>query len=282
MAKKSGNSKSLDPTNEQQTKLLQQIKNLLSNSQDDDEDGVLSSIVIGVIILGVLIAAFFLLRPIIWKEKKVDPAYSKVEAIKRIKELQLVKHHYETIIPITKAGKNKKNPKLQFLMVAPAEVNGFIDLSKLKFTVEEDSLIKVMLPPSEISQTLISLKNTKEYTFQRSFWQKFKEGMDRKTNYLSAYDRIRSAIDSARADVRNRAIVNGILDDTQDKAEDYIRNMVNNLGYRVEFEENPNIQVADSANYLYEKLMNTQEPSEREKVKLNLFRILSKGANLLP
>ena len=281
MAKKPGNSRSLDPASEQQTKLLQQIKNLLSNSQDDDDD-IWSTAIIGLIVVGVLVAAFFLLRPLIWKEKKVDPAYSKVEAIKRIKELQLVKHHYETIIPITKPAKGNTDPKLQFLMVAPAEVNGYIDLSKLKFTVEEDSLIKVMLPPSEISQTLISLKNTKEYTFQRSFWQKFKENLDRKTNYLSAYDRIRTAIDSARADVRNRAIVNGILDDTQDKAEDYIRNMVNNLGYRVEFEENPDVMVTDSVNYIYEKLISTAEPSEREKHKLNLFRLLRKSKNLLP
>jgi len=282
MAKKPEKSRSLDPSSEQQTRLLQQIKNLLSNSQKDEDDDALSKVIITLIILGILLASFFLLKPIIWKEKKVDPAYSKVEAIKRIKELQLVKHHYETIIPITKPPRGNNEGKLQFLMVAPAEVNGFIDLSKLKFKVEEDSLIRVTLPTPEISQTLISLKNTKEYTFQRSFWVKFQERLDRRTNYLSAYDRIRSAIDSARADVRNRAIVNGILEDTQDKAEDYIRNMINNLGYRVEFDDSKATASVDSINLVYENLLRAKEPEEQEKQKLNLFRLLRKGKNILP
>lgn len=281
MAKQPGKSRSLDPSNEQQTRLLQQIKNLLSNSQEDEEDDILSSIVIGVIILGILIASFFLIKPLIWKDKTVDPAYSKIEAIKRIKELQLVKHHYETIIPITRPAKKNKEGKLQFLMVAPAEVNGFIDLSKLKFNVEKDSLILVTLPPAEISQTLISLKNTKEYTFQRSFWQKFQEKLDRNTNYLTAYDQIRSAIDSARADVRNRAIGNGILSDTQDKAEDYIRNMVNNLGYRVDFDRSRPAAV-DSVNLVYEQILRAEKPEQQEKLKLNLFRLLRKSRNLIP
>lgn len=282
MAKKPDKTRSLDPSSAQQTHLLTQIKNLLSNSQEDEDDDIVSSIVIGVIILGILIAAFFLIKPLIWKERTVDPAYSKIEAIKRIKEIQLVKHHYETIIPITKPAKKNREGKLQFLMVAPAEVNGFIDLSKLKFKVEKDSLIMVTLPNPEISQTIISLKNTKEYTFQRSFWQKFQERLDRNTNYLAAYDQIRSAIDSARADIRNRAIINGILDDTQDKAEDYIRNMVNNLGYRVEFEENSTSTAVDSVNLIYEKILTTQEPAEQEKLKLNLFRLLRKSSKLLP
>lgn len=259
-----------------QTKLLEQIKNLLStrpaNSDDDDDENIGSSIALGIIILGVIIAGFFLLRPF-FGPKKVDPAYAKVEAIKRIKDLTLVKHHYETIIPITKG----KREKLQFLMVAPAEVSGYIDLSKLKYTIETDSLIIAKLPPAEISQTRISLKNTKEYTFQRSIWDQVKEQyFDKNANYLDAYDQIRTALDSAKMDVHRRAIINGLLDETEDKAEEYLRNMVNNLGYRIEFEDTrtTNSILPDSLDKLYSRIFQEPSAEKRKALEINYFKLL--------
>ena len=243
---------------------------------NEDDDGKLaSSIAVAMIILGLIIAGYFFIRPLFAK-KPIDPAYAKVEAIKRIKDLTLVKHHYESIIPITKG----KRERLQFLLVAPAQVSGYMDMSKIKFSIEEDSLITVKLPAAELSQTRISLKNTKEYTFQRSFWDHIKSQIDPKSNYLEAYDRIRIALDSARLDVRNRAIENGILEETEDKAEDYLRNLVNNLGYRVEFiEGNIPLFSSDSLNLLYQQILQTNNPEERRQRENGLLRRLRRGIN---
>ncbi|MDX2245470.1 MAG: DUF4230 domain-containing protein [Bacteroidia bacterium] len=268
-----------EEVNEQtQTNLLQQIKNLLSirplptaeGRNEDDDENLGSSIVLGVILLGVIIGGFFLLKPL-FTAKKVDPAYAKVEAIKKIKELTLVKHRYETIIPITKGNKEK----LQFLIVAPAEVRGYIDLSKLRYDIGTDSLIMITLPEPEISQTIISIQNTKEYTFQRSFWAQLKENFDSKSTYLEAYDKIRTSLDSARIDVHRRAIINGILEDTEDKAEEYLSNMVNNLGYRVEFAETGRTEtVPDSLEKMYQQIFTISDPGKRKSLENQYFKLL--------
>ncbi|MEZ4830342.1 MAG: DUF4230 domain-containing protein [Bacteroidia bacterium] len=260
-----------------QTRLLEQIKNMLSvrpavtEGVDEDKSEVGSSIVLGILLLGLLIGGYFLLRPL-FRPRPVDPAYAKVEAIKRIKELTLVKHRYESIIPITKGNKEK----LQFLIVAPAEIRGFVDLSKLRYSIHPDSLIVVALPEPEVSQTIISIQNTKEYTFERSFWGQVKEKFDPKANYLEAYDKIRVALDSASIDVHRRAILNGILDDTEDKAEEYLRNMINNLGYRVEFIERgkaPEI-LPDSLSKMYQQIFTITDPEKRQELERRYFRLL--------
>ncbi|MEZ4774726.1 MAG: DUF4230 domain-containing protein [Bacteroidia bacterium] len=262
-----------------QTNLLEQIKNLLARpvvisgtgDEKSDKGDVGSAIVMGILLLGILVLGFFLIKPL-FAPKPVNPAYAKVEAIKRIKELTLVKHHYETILPITKGNKEK----LQFLIVAPSEVRGFVDLSKLRYSINPDSLILITLPEPEISQTIISVRNTKEYTFQRSFWGQMKEKFDPKSNYLEAYDKIRTALDSASLDVHRRAIINGILDDTEDKAEEYITNMVNNLGYRVEFvkSDQPVAMQPDSLEKMYQQIFSITDPEQRKALEKKYFRFL--------
>ena len=265
-----------DPVLEKLVLLLSTQKSKEEGEEDEDDGKLASSIAVAIIILGLIIGGYFFIKPL-FSKKPVDPAYAKVEAIKRIKDLTLVKHHYESIIPITKG----KREKLQFLLVAPAQVSGYMDLSKIKFSIEEDSLITVQLPPTELSQTRISLKNTKEYTFQRSFWDHIKSQIDPRSNYLEAYDRIRIALDSARMDVRRRAIINGILEETEDKAEDYLRNLVNNLGYRVEFvKENQLLFSSDSLNLLYQQILQTSDPEERKQRENGLLRRLRRGINL--
>lgn len=263
----------------EQVTLLEQIKNLLARpviinqagEEENDKGDVGSAIIMGMLLLGIIVLGFFLIKPL-FAPKPVNPAYAKVEAIKRIKELTLVKHHYETILPITKGNKEK----LQFLIVAPAEVRGFIDLSKLRYTINPDSLILITLPEPEISPTIISIQNTKEYTFQRSFWGQMKEKVDPKSNYLEAYDKIRTALDSASMDVHRRAILNGILDDTEDKAEEYLTNLINNLGYRVEFERSdPTVAIRpDSLDKMYQEIFNIVDPEKRKELEKKYFRFL--------
>lgn len=193
------------------------------------EESFIGKLVAAVLVLGVvLISGYFIVR---WinKEKPIDPVYGKVEAIKRVRHLRLVKHRYETIIPIT-----KPNGSLQFLLMAPAEVHGYLDLGQMKMSVEPDSLIKCYLPEAELSEVAIDLDQSEEITGpkRKGLFGFLPEG----GNFNKAFTQITSALQESKTQVADRAVKNQILRETEQKGEDYIRNLLNGLGYRVEFE----------------------------------------------
>jgi hypothetical protein len=193
------------------------------------EASFIGKLIAAVFVLGVvLISGYFIVR---WvnKEKPIDPVYGKVEAIKRVRHLRLVKHRYETIIPVT-----KPKGRLEFLLLAPAEVHGYLDLGQMKMQVEPDSLIKCFLPEAELSEVSIDLDQSEEFTGpERKGFLGFRPQAG---NFSKAFTQIASAIQKSKAQVADRAVKNHILRETQEKGEDYIRNLLNGLGYRVEFE----------------------------------------------
>ncbi|MEL6848939.1 MAG: DUF4230 domain-containing protein, partial [Bacteroidota bacterium] len=185
-----------------------------------------------------------------------------------------------------KKAKNEEDRDLQVLLMAPCQVNGFIDLRDMRFDVLEDSLIQVTLPQAEINEPWIGITQTKEYTFRKNIWKRMGEKMNRKAfNYLAAYDQIRMAIDSTRREVARKAIMNGILEDTEEKAEDYIRNMVNNFGYRVEFiqPEEPTFALPDSLgiDQYYQQIMQEANPRKRRQLESRFLRNVSRISRLV-
>ena len=82
------------------TELRKEISNLKRDDQEDDFDDEANAIAVGVIVLGLLIGGFFLMRFLL-KEPSIDPGYTQLEAIKRVEHLVLVRQHYETLIPVT-------------------------------------------------------------------------------------------------------------------------------------------------------------------------------------
>ncbi len=218
-------------------RILTEVRKEVSREiRDDDEfDDEANSIAIGLIVLGLLVGAFFLIRPL-FREKPVNPVYTKLEAIKHIRELTLVKQHYTTLIPITRKGRRAEDESLEFLLRAPVQVYGSIDLSRVNFEVQPDSLITVLLPRPTIAEPYIDIENTTVFNTGKSLFERLSgRFFTRNTRYLDAYDQIRTALDSASNDVLRKALINDIEDETLNQSEIYLRSLIGSLGYRVQF-----------------------------------------------
>ncbi len=209
------------------------------------------------------------------KTKPINPIYAKVESIKRIRELRLVKHHYESIIPITK-GKgeadenlNKRKEKLQFLLVAPVEISSYIDLGKMKIEIMKDSLLSVDLPQPELSEVYVDLKKTYEYTLDKKSIL-FGKTLEKRA-YNEAYEDIARALYKSKIRVSERAIANHILIDARKKGENYIRSLFNSFGYRVEFINTDKPQERQGGlDLLRERLDDLKEETDLEALKEKL------------
>ena len=172
--------------------------------------------------------------------KPVEPIYTKIEGIKRLGQMHLVKQQYESVIPITKKKENRKGElkgeTLQFLLIAPIEVTGYIDFSQIVLTVHKDSLLKIQLPKSQLSRAYLDFSQTEEFLAEGKFkiFGKYWEMI----NHKKAYYEIASGINEAKKRVRENAInKHNILKETDEKAKMFLQNFVNTLGYRVEFSQ---------------------------------------------
>ena len=192
-----------------------------------------------VFILGIagIITCLILTLQFFKSRKPIEPIYTKIEGIKRLGEMHLVKHKYESVIPITKKKEKRgelKKETLQFLLIAPIEVSGYIDLSKLILTLEKDSLIRIQLPKAKVSKAYLDFSRTEEFRAEGKL--KIFGNYIENINHKEAYFDIAKGINEAKARVRTTAEQkHEILKETHFKAETFLRNFVSTIGYRVEF-----------------------------------------------
>ncbi|MFK7923368.1 MAG: DUF4230 domain-containing protein [Bacteroidia bacterium] len=183
----------------------------------------------------VLLICAFITYQFFMGNPPVPPVYQRIEGIKRLGELHLVKQHYESIIPIFKepGEVRRQDPELQFLLIAPVEVSGFLDFSKIKLELKADSLAVISFPEPEISKVYLDFRKTEEYLSKGKLriFGKYIERLD----YTKAYYDIAIGINENKKKVTLQAEANGIKDETLLKAELFLRNFLNSLGYRVEF-----------------------------------------------
>jgi len=187
--------------------------------------------------LGVIITSLVLTLQFFKSAKPVEPIYNKIEGIKRLGEMHLVKQQYESVIPITKKKVRRgelKRETLQFLLIAPIEVTGYIDFSRLRLSIEKDSLLKIQLPEPKVSKAYLDFSRTEEFLAEGKLkiFGKYLENI----NHKQAYFDIAGGINEAKERIRTTAVnKHDILKETQYKAETFLRNFVSTLGYRVEF-----------------------------------------------
>ncbi len=243
------------------TELRKEISNLKRDDQEDDFDDEANAIAVGVIVLGLLIGGFFLMRFLL-KEPSIDPGYTQLEAIKRVEHLVLVRQHYETLIPVTD---KRDEEKLKFLLKAPIEIDGYLDMSQVDFSLQSDSLVVVWMPPASIDTPYLDLQNTDIYAPGQSLLARLGEqARSEKVVYLEAYDQIRDAMAESRSHVRRRAVANGILSQTQMEGQRYLRNLINSLGYRVRFEAPLQLPPGISDSTRMEMLFQRMQSFERQ------------------
>lgn len=188
-----------------------------------------------------------------------------LEAVRYSRDLHLVKYHYETIIPVVKG---RKGDKLEFLLVAPAQVNGYIDLGKTRFKPLENKMVEISLPQPRISEPYIDLNHTQEYLTRRNTVRLFLPGSEALSK---AYEDIRGAIEDSRREVAARAKANGIEAETTRRAERYFRNVFSSLGYAVQFAdpiaEQPETREEARLRAELEKYL-SQEPDQNRRLSL--------------
>lgn len=266
-------------------RLMRELQQELSPGKRDrsrpDFDEEANALAIGVIVLGLLIGGFFLLRSLI-REKPVNPAYTQLEAIKRVENLVLVRQHYESLIPVTRKG---KADDLRFLLRAPVEIDGYLDLSQVVFDLQPDSLVVVYMPAAEVDTPYLDLEHTQVYAPGQALIDAMREGLtSERTSYLDAYDQIRGSLAEARYHVRQRAYANGILQQTQREGQRYLRNLLNSLGYRARFETPldfpPGTSDSTRLEMIWQRLQQAERTlpraseAERRSVLSNLGRLL--------
>lgn len=183
--------------------------------------------------LGILGGGGYLIYKLFWA-KKPDPVYSKIESIKRVQELHLAKMHFESIIPITKD--NKRTEKFQFLLIAPMELSVFVDMKKVEFESLGDSMLRVTIPQPELSEIYIDFRKTKEYNYSSPTLMKKLFNRER-LDYMKVVEEVQKEIKAGKKQVLARANSPDVMKDVIDKAEAYLQNVLNSVGYRVEFVE---------------------------------------------
>jgi preprotein translocase subunit Sss1 len=187
--------------------------------------------------LGILGGGGYLVYKWIWG-KKPDPVYSKIESIKRVQELHLAKLHFESIIPITK--ENRRSEKFQFLLIAPMELSMYVDMKKVDFQPMGDSMLQVTIPQPEISEVYIDFRKTKEYNYSDPGIMAKITGRE-KFDYMKVVQEVQQKIRAGKKQVIARANSPAVMQDVVDKAEAYLQNVLNSVGYRVSFVE-PELQ----------------------------------------
>ena len=197
------------------------------------QEPLVNRAIVWTILAGTLFMTGYLVFQAWRAPRPVDPVFARIEHIKRVRHLRLVRHHYEGLIPVTKPSRNDKPGNLQFLLVAPARIDGYMDLGAMEIDLLPDSLLRVRLPEPQVSEVYLDLETAREYTLAgkgRFFGRRLE-----RADYFEAYDQIRQAVAASQERVRAQALENGILTDTRRKAEDYLRHLARGLGYRVSF-----------------------------------------------
>ena len=188
--------------------------------------------------IGAMILCLNYTLKFIKSSKSPEPIFTKIEGIKKLGEMHLVKQKYESVIPITdkkltRKGK-LKGEKIEFLLIAPIEVTGYIDFGNLEVAVKKDSLLEIVLPEAHVSEAYLDFSKTEEYLAEGKF-RIFGKYLER-INHKQAYYDIAGGINAAKERVRLTAEKKHfILRETQNKAQIFLRNFGNTLGYRVDF-----------------------------------------------
>lgn len=126
------------------------------------------------------------------------------------------------------SGLDESEPRL--ITVANAKITGYLDLRKLRTEWDEDTLV-FYLPPAETDSVITDLDSTRLYQLMRGF----KADKNYGGMYFDLFRQMQLALREVSVDVKAKAIERGILDETLEMGENYLREMAVSLGKPVRF-----------------------------------------------
>lgn len=168
----------------------------------------LSTIAIVLALIVNAYAAWPIIKRWFSKRDKIEQS-TRFDRMKSIHHFHLTQYNYEEIIPIEREG------KLMVLLVVPASIEGYVDMDEMKHQ-ETDSTIIIELPGIRLSPVLTMIDSAKVYDFKR--W-----GLTLVARpYTEAVQDIKDGIAQAKTNVSEKAIVNGIIERSENDLKDWI------------------------------------------------------------
>ena len=183
------------------------------------------------IVLGVLVLSL-----VIWGVRRYEnnheqaPLLFHFEGVKQLEQMEFVKQHYEEVVHVTDQG-----GQLEFMMRVPATVSGSMDMTKMRYDLLDDSLVRVTLPEVIISDVVVDLQNVTSYDNKGKRLSLFLSGGGKA--YGKAYESIMKSVEETKQGVLSNAIRDDLISETNRQARLYMVHIGNSLGYRMEFIE---------------------------------------------
>lgn len=164
-------------------------------------------------IIGGFLGAFALVTLLICRGPRKSPSTPftvSLEHIKTMREVHLTRYYFEQIVPV------EKKDKLKTLIIVPATIDAYINMEEL--VMEEDSAnYTFTMPMIRLSEVNFTIDSAKIYGFKH-FGIYFSDNA-----YSEAVEDIQAGLRQARADIRAKAIMQGILDLAAQEARSFIQ-----------------------------------------------------------
>ena len=185
-----------------------------------------NNIIILLVLVTTITTGIFLGQWLFSDANKKAVVYSKFEQIRYLKELHLITHHFEEIIPIEREG----TERLKLLLIVPAKISGYMNLANLKFNMKNDTLGEVTLPKVLLTDPIIEIDKAMNYNLEKKFGLRLGTGL-----YNEVFSQLKLALVDTKKEIITKAVANGIKQQTQNMGRMYIQNMITTLGYQAQF-----------------------------------------------
>lgn len=121
----------------------------------------------------------------------------------------------------------------EILIVVPAEVSSYIDMSAIKIRKDDLDTVHILLPPVLLDSVVIDLKEDAIYNLDKDKreWIATQQGA-----YFDIFGQLKDALLEKEQMIKDKASENGILVQGYEMAKSYLRNFIQPLGYEVVFE----------------------------------------------
>ncbi|MEL6675140.1 MAG: DUF4230 domain-containing protein [Bacteroidota bacterium] len=124
-------------------------------------------------------------------------------------------------------------PLPSLLFVVSAEVSGKVDLAQLDYEIEtQDSLTIKRMPVPYPDSVNIRMSETKRFLTEGTDFRltQAEEGL-----YYKVYQQIKDALEETKGVVLKKALETGLMEETEEMALDYVRDVARSMGYRIGF-----------------------------------------------
>lgn len=178
-----------------------------------------------IIIAGATLVAGITLGLFISRERKhAAPPVSRLrlEEILSIKELHLVKHQYQDLFFLHR--KNNPERSIRAVIQVPVTLVSYIDLKKVKFIHQHDTLAEIILPRAQFHPPSYDLSRMSVYQTRSFQWHTGHDLYPEVSRYLAAT--LAQRMDS----IHRVAIHNKINEQAEAEGRQYVKELLRTLG----------------------------------------------------